>query len=151
MPRGVDESPYFSGRGVVEEYSGLLAFDFFIGIVLGLVFQQRHTVPQLDHAPSSALCRLEYLPGSCGCFPGNRSAVHQRIGKLPDRGRPRWNDPHPQFLLPVISGDLAVIFRTATPPAVLPMVARVRLTGGRGGRTARTPSSSRPAPCRGGR
>ena len=113
----------------------MLRLDFFIGIVLGLVFQQRpHTVPQLDHAAYSALCRLGYLHGvHAAVFTVVDLAVHQCIGEVAD-GRIGLNGMilALQFLLPVISGDLAVNILNSFRQQRFQRLLRVRLTGGRG-------------------
>ena len=108
---GIDES-VFPGKGIVEGIQlGLLRLDFFIGIVLGLVFQQRpHTVPQLDHAADSALCRLGYLHRvHAAVFTVVDLPVHQCIGKIADSGISlNGMILALQLLLPVIGGDFAV-------------------------------------------
>ena len=131
----VDES-VFSGEGVVESIQlGLLRLDFFIGIVLGLIFQQRpHTVPQLDHAADSALCRLGYLHGvHPAVFTVVDLAVHQCIGKIADSGVGLNGMVLAlQLLLPVIGGDLAVDILNGLRQQCFQRLLRVRLTGGRG-------------------
>ena len=131
----VDES-VFSGEGVVESIQlGLLRLDFFIGIVLGLIFQQRpHTVPQLDHAADSALCRLGYLHGvHPAVFTVVDLAVHQCIGKIADSGVGLDGMILSlQFFLPVISGDLTVDILNGFRQKCFQWLLRVRLTGGRG-------------------
>ena len=113
----------------------MLRLDFFIGIVLGLVFQQRpHTVPQLDHAADSALCRLGYLHGvHAAVFTVVDLAVHQRIGKIAD-SRVSLNGMifTLQSFLPVISGDLTVDILNGFRQQCFQRLLRVRLTGGRG-------------------
>ena len=113
----------------------MLRLDFFIGIVLGLVFQQRpHTVPQLDHAAYSALRRLGYLHGvHAAVFPVVDLARYQRIGEVAD-GRVGLNGMilALQFFLPVISGDLAVDILNGLRQQCFQRLLRVRFTGGRG-------------------
>ena len=113
----------------------MLRLDFFIGIVLGLIFQQRpHTVPQLDHAADSALCRLGYLHGvHPAVFTVVDLAVHQCIGKIAD-SRVSLNGMifTLQFFLPVISGDLTVDILNGFRQQCFQRLLRVRLTGGRG-------------------
>ena len=108
---------------------------FFIGIVLGLVFQQRpHTVPQLDHAADSALCRLGYLHRvHAAVFTVVDLPVHQRIGKIAD-SRIGLNGMilALQFFLPVIGGDFAVDILNGLRQQCFQRMLRVRLTGGRG-------------------
>ena len=131
----IDES-VFSGEGIVEGIQlGLLRLDFLIGIVLGLIFQQRpHTVPQLDHAADSALCRLGYLHGvHPAVFPIIDLTVHQCIGEVAD-GRIGLNGMilSLQFFLPVVSGDFAVDILNGLRQQRFQWLLRVRLTGGRG-------------------
>ena len=113
----------------------MLRLDFFIGIVLGLVFQQRpHTVPQLDHAADSTLCRLGYLHGvHAAVFPVVDLARYQRIGKIAD-SRVGLNGMilALQFFLPVVSGDLAVDILNGLRQQCFQRLLRVRFTGGRG-------------------
>ena len=113
----------------------MLRLDFFIGIVLGLVFQQRpHTVPQLDHAADSALCRLGYLHGvHAAVFTVVDLPVHQRIGKIAD-SRVGLNGMilALQFLLPVIGGDFAVDILNSFRQQCFQRLLRVRLAGRRG-------------------
>ena len=113
----------------------MLLLDLFIGIVLGLVFQQRpHTVPQLDHAADSALCRLGYLHRvHAAVFPVVDLPVHQRIGKIAD-SRIGLNGMilALQFFLPVISGDLAVDILNGFRQQRFQRLLRVRLAGRRG-------------------
>ena len=113
----------------------MLLLDLFIGIVLGLVFQQRpHTVPQLDHAADSALCRLGYLHRvHPAVFPVVDLAVHQRIGEVADSGV-GFNGMilALQFFLLVISGDFAVDILNGLRQQCFQRLLRVRLTGGRG-------------------
>ena len=132
---GVDES-IFPGEGVIESIQlCLLRLDFFIGIVLGLIFQQRpHTVPQLDHAADSALCRLGYLHRvHTAVFPVVDLVVHQRIGKIAD-SRVGLNGMilALQFFLPVIGGDLAVNILNGLRQQCFQRLLRVRLAGRRG-------------------
>ena len=113
----------------------MLRLDFFIGIVLGLVFQQRpHTVPQLDHAADSALCRLGYLHGvHPAVFPVVDLARYQRIGEVADSGIGLDGMILAlQLLLPVIGGDLAVDILNGLRQQCFQRLLRVRLTGGRG-------------------
>ena len=113
----------------------MLRLYFFIGIVLGLVFQQRpHTVPQLDHAADSALCRLGYLHGvHAAVFPVVDLARYQRIGKIADSGIGlNGMILALQFFLPVIGGDLAVDILNGLRQQCFQRLLRVRLTGGRG-------------------
>ena len=132
---GIDES-VFSGEGIVEGIQlGLLRLDFFIGIVLGLIFQQRpHTVPQLDHAADSALCRLGYLHRvHTAVFTVVDLPVHQCIGEVADSGIGlNGMILALQLLLPVISGDLAVDILNGLRQQCFQRLLRVRLTGGRG-------------------
>ena len=113
----------------------MLRLDFFIGIVLGLVFQQRpHTVPQLDHAADSALCRLGYFHRiHAAVFAVIDLTVHQCIGEVAD-GRIGLDGMilTLQFFLPVISGDLAVDILNGLRQQCFQQLLRVRLTGGRG-------------------
>ena len=113
----------------------MLRLDFFIGIVLGLVFQQRpHTVPQLDHAADSALCRLGYLHRvHAAVFPVVDLARYQRIGEVADSGIGLDGMILAlQFFLPVISGDLTVDILNGFRQQCFQRLLRVRLTGGRG-------------------
>ena len=113
----------------------MLRLDFFIGIVLGLVFQQRpHTVPQLDHAADSALCRLGYLHGvHAAVFTVVDLPVHQCIGKIADSGVGlNGMILALQFLLPVIGGDLAVDILNSFRQQRFQRLLQVRLTGRRG-------------------
>ena len=113
----------------------MLRLDFFIGIVLGLIFQQRpHTVPQLDHAADSALRRLGYLHRvHAAVFPIIDLTVHQRIGKIADSGVGLDGMILAlQFLLPVIGGDLTVDILNGLRQQRFQRLLRVRLTGGRG-------------------
>ena len=132
---GVDES-VFAGKGVVEGIQlGLLRLYFFIGIVLGLVFQQRpHTVPQLDHAADSTLCRLGYLHRvHAAVFTVVDLPVHQCIGEVADSGISlNGMILALQFFLPVVSGDLAVDILNGLRQQRFQRLLRVRLTGGRG-------------------
>ena len=113
----------------------MLRLDFFIGIVLGLVFQQRpHTVPQLDHAADSALCRLGYFHRiHAAVFAVINLTVHQCIGEVAD-GRIGLDGMilALQFFFPVISGDLAVDILNGLRQQCFQRLLRVRLTGGRG-------------------
>ena len=113
----------------------MLRLDFFIGIVLGLVFQQRpHTVPQLDHAANSALRRLGYPHRvHAAVFTVVDLPVHQCIGKIADSGV-GFNGMilTLQFFLPVISGDFAVNILNGLRQQCFQRLLRVRLTGGRG-------------------
>ena len=113
----------------------MLRLDFFIWIVLGLVFQQRpHTVPQLDHAADSALCRLGYLHRvHAAVFTVVDLPVHQRIGKIAD-SRVGLNGMilALQFFLPVISGNFTVDILNGLRQQCFQRLLRVRLTGGRG-------------------
>ena len=132
---GIDES-VFPGEGIIEGIQlCLLRLDFFIWIVLGLVFQQRpHTVPQLDHAADSALCRLGYLHRvHAAVFTVVDLPVHQCIGKIADSGISlNGMILALQFILPVISGDLAVDILNGLRQQCFQRLLRVRLTGGRG-------------------
>ena len=113
----------------------MLRLDLLIGIVLGLIFQQRpHTVPQLDHAADSALCRLGYLHGvHPAVFPVVDLAVHQCIGKIADSGVGLNGMVLAlQLLLPVISGDLAVNILNGLRQQCFQRLLRVRLAGRRG-------------------
>ena len=113
----------------------MLRLDFFIGIVLGLVFQQRpHTVPQLDHAADSTLCRLGYLHRvHAAVFTVIDLARYQCIGKITDSGVGlNGMILVLQFLLPVISGDLAVDILNGLRQQCFQRLLRVRLTGRRG-------------------
>ena len=113
----------------------MLRLDFFIGIVLGLVFQQRpHTVPQLDHAADSALCCLGYLHRvHAAVFPVVDLARYQRIGEVADSGIGLDGMILAlQFFLPVISGDLTVDILNGFRQQCFQRLLRVRLTGGRG-------------------
>ena len=113
----------------------MLRLDLLIGIVLGLIFQQRpHTVPQLDHAADSTLCRLGYLHGvHPAVFTVVDLAVHQRIGKIADSGIGLDGMILAlQFFLPVIGGDLAVDILNGLRQQRFQRLLRVRLTGGRG-------------------
>ena len=113
----------------------MLRLDFFIGIVLGLIFQQRpHTVPQLDHAADSALCRLGYLHRvHAAVFPVIDLARYQCIGKITDSGVGlNGMILALQFLLPVISGDLAVDILNSLRQQCFQRLLRVRLAGRRG-------------------
>ena len=113
----------------------MLRLDLLIGIVLGLVFQQRpHTVPQLDHAADSALCRLGYLHRvHAAVFPVVDLPVHQCIGEVAD-GRIGLDGMilALQLLLPVIGGDLAVDILNGLRQQRFQRLLRVRLAGGRG-------------------
>ena len=113
----------------------MLRLDFFIWIVLGLIFQQRpHTVPQLDHAADSALCRLGYLHRvHAAVFTVVDLPVHQRIGKIAD-SRIGLNGMilALQFFLPVISGDLAVDILNSFRQQRFQRLLRIRLAGRRG-------------------
>ena len=110
----------------------MLRLDFFIGIVLSLVFQQRpHTVPQLDHAADSALCRLGYLHRvHAAVFTVVDLPVHQRIGKIAD-SRVGLNGMilALQFFLPVISGNFTVDILNGLRQQRFQRLLRVRLTG----------------------
>ena len=113
----------------------MLRLDLFIGIVLGLVFQQRpHTVPQLDHAADSALCRLGYPHRvHAAVFPVVDLARYQRIGEVADSGIGLDGMILAlQLLLPVIGGDLAVDILNGLRQQCFQRLLRVRLTGGRG-------------------
>ena len=113
----------------------MLRLDFFIWIVLGLVFQQRpHTVPQLDHAADSALCRLGYLHRvHAAVFPIIDLTVHQRIGEVADSGVGlNGMILALQFLLPVIGGDFAVDILNGLRQQRFQRLLRVRLAGRRG-------------------
>ena len=113
----------------------MLRLDFFIGIVLGLVFQQRpHTVPQLDHAADSALCRLGYLHRvHAAVFTVVDLPVHQRIGKIADSGVGlNGMILALQFFLPVISGNFTVDILNGLRQQCFQRLLRVRLTGRRG-------------------
>ena len=113
----------------------MLRLDFFIGIVLGLIFQQRpHTVPQLDHAADSALCRLGYLHRvHAAVFTVVDLARYQRIGEVADSGVGLDGMILAlQFFLPVIGGDLAVDILNGLRQQCFQRLLRVRLTGGRG-------------------
>ena len=113
----------------------MLRLYFFIGIVLGLVFQQRpHTVPQLDHAADSALRRLGYLHGvHPAVFPVVDLVRYQRIGEVADSGIGLDGMILAlQFFLPVISGDLAVDILNGLRQQCFQRLLRVRLTGRRG-------------------
>ena len=113
----------------------MLRLDFFIGIVLGLVFQQRpHTVPQLDHAADSALRRLGYLHRvHAAVFTVVDLPVHQCIGKIADSGISlNGMILTLQFFLPVIGGDLAVDILNGLRQQCFQRLLRVRLAGGRG-------------------
>ena len=113
----------------------MLRLDLFIGIVLGLILQQRpHTVPQLDHAADSALCRLGYLHGvHPAVFPVVDLARYQCIGKITDSGVGlNGMILALQFLLPVISGDLAVDILNGLRQQRFQRLLRVRLAGRRG-------------------
>ena len=113
----------------------MLRFNFFIGIVLGLVFQQRpHTVPQLDHAADSALCRLGYLHRvHAAVFPIIDLTVHQCIGEVADSGVGLDGMILTlQFFLPVIGGDLAVDILNSFRQQRFQRLLRVRLAGRRG-------------------
>ena len=113
----------------------MLRLYFFIGIVLGLVFQQcPHTIPQLDHAADSALRRLGYLHGvHPAVFTVVDLSVHQCIGKIADSGVGlNGMILALQFFLPVISGDLAVDILNGLRQQRFQRLLRVRLTGGRG-------------------
>ena len=113
----------------------MLRLYFFIGIVLGLVFQQRpHTVPQLDHAADSALCRLGYFHRiHAAVFAVIDLTVHQCIGEVAD-GRIGLNGMilTLQFFLPVIGGDLAVDILNGLRQQCFQRLLRVWLTGERG-------------------
>ena len=113
----------------------MLRLDFFIGIVLGLILQQRpHTVPQLDHAADSALRRLGYLHRvHAAVFPVVDLTVHQCIGEVAD-GRIGFDRMilTLQFLLTVIGGDLPVDILDCLRQQRFQQLLRVRLTGRRG-------------------
>ena len=113
----------------------MLRLDLLVGIVLGLVFQQRpHTVPQLDHAADSALRRLGYLHRvHAAVFPVVDLPVHQCIGEVADSGIGFDGMILAlQFFLPVIGGDLAVDILNGLRQQRFQRLLRVRLTGGRG-------------------
>ena len=113
----------------------MLRLDFFIGIVLGLVFQQRpHTVPQLDHAADSALCRLGYLHRvHTAVFTVVDLPVHQCIGEVADSGIGlNGMILALQLLLPVVGGDFAVEILNGLRQQCFQRLLRIRLTGGRG-------------------
>ena len=108
---GIDKA-VFPGKGIIQGIQlGLLVLDFFFGIVLSLILQQRpHTVPQLDHALDAALGGLGYLHRvHAAVFPVVDLAIHQRVGEIAD-SRVCFNGAvlALQFFLPVIGRDFAV-------------------------------------------
>ena len=113
----------------------MLRLDLLIGIVLGLIFQQRpHTVPQLDHTLDAALSGLGYLHRvHAAVFTVVDLLVHQCIGKIADSGVGLNGMIFAlQFFLPVVSGDLAVDILNGLRQQCFQRLLRVRLTGGRG-------------------
>ena len=89
----------------------MLFFDFFFGIVLGLILEQQpHTASQLNQAADSAFGGLGHLHRvHTTVFAVVHFPIHQRIGKIADSGI-GFNGMifALQFLLAVIGGDLTV-------------------------------------------